>query len=122
MGAFPKTPTRYAEFLERFPRLAKAWEEIALTGQTGPLDARIVRLLKLAMSMGALREGAVRASVRKGLLLGLRKEEIEQVATIAAGTIGLPACVAVYSWIQDELEKQRASAQAQRTSATNLNE
>lgn len=110
METSPKAPTRYMEFLDRYPKLAKAWEAIAETGRMGPLDARMVRLLKLAVSIGAMREGAVHASVRKGLAMGISKEEFEQVAAIAAGTIGLPACVAVYSWIQDELERSSGTS------------
>jgi hypothetical protein len=49
--------------------------------------------------MGALREGAVRAGVRKALAQGISRVEIEQVIALAAGTLGLPATVAVYSWV-----------------------
>jgi alkylhydroperoxidase/carboxymuconolactone decarboxylase family protein YurZ len=76
---------------------------IAEAGREGPLDARTARLVNLAVALGALREGAVHAGVRKALAQGISREEIEQVIALAAGTLGLPAAVAVYSWVEDVL-------------------
>jgi alkylhydroperoxidase/carboxymuconolactone decarboxylase family protein YurZ len=64
-----------------------------------------VRLVKLAVACGALREGAVHASVRKALALGLTRAEIEQVIALAAGTLGLPATVAIFSWVEEAFEE-----------------
>ena len=43
------------------------------------------------------------ASVRKGLAMGITREELEQVVAIAAGTLDLPRTVAAYTWIKDLL-------------------
>jgi alkylhydroperoxidase/carboxymuconolactone decarboxylase family protein YurZ len=99
MKAAPTPPKTYQSFVKRYPKIGQAWEVIAEAGQDGPLDAKTVRLLKLAVAMGALREGAVRAGVRKALAQGISRVEIEQVIALAAGTLGLPATVAVYSWV-----------------------
>ena len=72
-------------------------------GRQGPLDEKSSRIIKLAVAIGALREGAVHANVRKALAQGVTPEEIEQVLALAAGTIGLPATVAAFSWIKDLL-------------------
>lgn len=96
-----KPPKTHEEFVARFPGLADAWEKLGAAGDAGPLDARTVRLVKLAAAIGAMREGAVHASVRKALAAGIPREAIEQVLAAAAPTIGLPAAVAVYSWIRD---------------------
>jgi alkylhydroperoxidase/carboxymuconolactone decarboxylase family protein YurZ len=48
-----------------------------------------------------MREGAVHASVRKAVALGITREELEQVVALAAGTIGLPSTVAVWSWLDE---------------------
>jgi 4-carboxymuconolactone decarboxylase len=100
----PIPPKTYERFIQRYPKLAKAWAEIGLAGREGPLDERTARLIKLAVAIGALREGAVHACVRKALAQGISREEIEQVIALAAGTVGLPATVAVYSWIQDRTD------------------
>lgn len=98
----PTPPAAYVAFQQRFPKIGRAWELLAEAGSEGPLDARTARLVKLAVSAGALREGAVHAGVRKALAMGIARDEIEQVVALAAGTLGLPAAVAVYSWVQDE--------------------
>jgi len=97
----PKPPKTYDEFVRRYPKLGKAWEQIAEAGEEGPLDKKTARLVKLAIAVGAMREGAVHASARKALAIGISKEEIYQVVALAAGTLGLPATVAVYTWIED---------------------
>lgn len=94
-------PTTYQSFIERYPQLGKAWEMIAEAGKEGPLDDKTVRLVKLALAIGALREGAVHAGVRKALAVGVSRDEIGQVVALAAGTLGFPATVAAYSWVQD---------------------
>ena len=101
----PKPPRTYDDFIERYPKLGQAWQQIAEAGQDGPLDQKTARLVKLAIAAGAMREGAVHASTRKALALGVSKEEIYQVVALAAGTLGLPSTVAVYTWIEEVLGK-----------------
>jgi alkylhydroperoxidase/carboxymuconolactone decarboxylase family protein YurZ len=103
----PRPPKTYEAFVKRYPKMAQAWERIAEAGSEGPLDEKTIRLVKLAVSIGALREGAVHASLRKALSMGITREEIEQVIALAGGTLGLPATVAVYSWIRDGLPRGR---------------
>ncbi len=101
----PKPPKTYQAFVERYPEIAQAWEMLAAAGKEGPLDERTARLVKLAVSIGALRQGAVHSGVRKALSMGIGREEIEQVIALAAGTLGLPAAVAVFSWVQEILSE-----------------
>ena len=101
MAGPPKPPKTFLEFAERFPKLKEGWESIAEAGREGPLDERTVRLVKLGIAIGAMREGAVHASVRKARAMGIPDEALEQVVALSAGTIGLPATVAVWSWTRD---------------------
>ena len=103
--AGPRPPQRYREFIQRFPDLSRAWEAINEAGEKGPLDARSQRLVKLAVAMGAMREGAVRSGVRKALAMGIPLEEIEQLVPLAAGTLGMPSAVACWSWILEAAKK-----------------
>jgi alkylhydroperoxidase/carboxymuconolactone decarboxylase family protein YurZ len=103
-------PEAYQAFVRRYPKLGQAWETTAQAGREGPLDDRVSRLVKLALAIGAMREGAVHASVRKALAQGIRKEEIEQVVALAAGTLGFPATVAVFSWVQDVFASSQGRA------------
>jgi alkylhydroperoxidase/carboxymuconolactone decarboxylase family protein YurZ len=104
MASNPKPPQTYEEFVQRFPKLGEAWTLIHAAGETGPLDEKTARLVKLGVALGAMREGAVHSSVRKAIAQGIRPEEIEQVVALAASTLGLPSTVAVFSWIRDHLD------------------
>jgi alkylhydroperoxidase/carboxymuconolactone decarboxylase family protein YurZ len=99
----PKPPKTYRAFVKRYPKISQGWDAIAEAGRIGALDEKTIRLVKLGLAIGALREGAVHANVRKALALGITTDEIEQVIALAAGTHGLSATVAAYSWVQDAL-------------------
>ena len=101
-------PKKYKDFTSRFPKLAKVWDSIHEAGVAGPLDAKTQHLVKLAVSIGALREGAVHASTRKALDMGITMEEREQVVALAAGTLGMPATVAAFTWVRDVTHKPQA--------------
>ena len=105
MKTGPKPPKTYETFVKRFPKLADAWESIAQAGKDGPLDAKAARLIKLAIAIGAMREGAVHANVRKALASGITVAEIEQLVALAASTLGMPSTVAVFTWVHDEIDK-----------------
>jgi alkylhydroperoxidase/carboxymuconolactone decarboxylase family protein YurZ len=97
-----RPPATHQRFVRRFPRLGRAWDLVNEEGGAGPLDARSQRLLKLAIAIGAMREGAVRSGVRKARDAGASLAEMEQVVALAASTIGFPAAVAVWSWVRGE--------------------
>lgn len=101
MSPLPHPPDTYRSFVKRYPKIAEGWEAIASAGRDGPLDEKTARLIKLAAACAALREGAVHANVRKALSMGITREEIEQVVALTAGTLGLPATVAVFSWVEE---------------------
>ncbi len=97
-----KPPAAHQQFVRRFPKLAQAWELVNEEGAAGPLDARTQRLAKLAIAVGAMREGAVHSAVRKARDASVSIGEMEQVVALAASTIGFPSSVAVWSWIREE--------------------
>ena len=100
----PKPPKTYNEFCARYPDLEKAWELINQAGRcAGSLDEKTQRLIKLGISVGAMREGAIHSGVRKALKMGITRREIEQIVALAAGTLGMPATVAVFSWVRDTM-------------------
>ena len=105
MKSGPKPPKAYEAFLKRYPEIGEAWDRLGEASKKGPIDEKSARLIKLASSIGALRQGAVRAGVRKALAEGITRAEIEQVIALAVGTIGFPASVAVFTWIEDILDR-----------------
>jgi 4-carboxymuconolactone decarboxylase len=102
----PKPPRTYDEFSETFPKLREAWDLLGHAAKDGPLDDRTARLIKLGVSIGAMREGAVHSSARKAVALGVSREEMNQVVAIAASIIGMPSAVAVWTWLRDADSKQ----------------
>ena len=105
MTDLPSPPAAFIDFADRHPGLAAAWEAAGVAGQEGPLDPDTVRMVKLGVAIGAMREGSVHASVRKALAQGIPPEALDQVVAIAAGTIGFPAAVAVHTWVRDVLDE-----------------
>lgn len=106
----PKPPAAFEAFARRYPRLAEAWSLTGEEGLQGPLHETTVRLIKLAIAIGAMREGAVHSSVRKARAAGFPQAAIDQVVALAAGTLGFPATVAVYTWTRDEPASKRRQA------------
>lgn len=105
---YPKPPKTYTKFTERFPELAQAWELIHEGGEkAGPMDEKTRRLVKLGIAIGSRQTGSVHSSVRKALAMSITLEELEQVAALAAGTMGMSAGVAAYTWIHEEVDKGR---------------
>jgi alkylhydroperoxidase/carboxymuconolactone decarboxylase family protein YurZ len=101
-----KPPKTYEEFASRFPGLAEGWDQLRKGAQdAGPLDERTLLLVKLAITVGAQREGALHSAVRRARAGGASDDEIEQVIATAATTIGLPSTVAAWTWARDELKK-----------------
>ena len=105
MAPVPPPPDTFAEFCQRFPKVAQAWQLVGEAGRGWPLDEKSGRLVKLAVSIGALREGAVHSAVRKAVAAGASREEIDQVLALAVSTIGFPAAVAAYTWVRDCLDR-----------------
>ena len=108
MKETPDSTMKYMDFIKRYPHLGEAWAAIHEEEGQGPLDARTIRLLKLAVAIGAHREGAVHSAVRKALKAGLTREELEQVVALGASTVGMPSSVAAFTWVQDVLAKAGA--------------
>jgi 4-carboxymuconolactone decarboxylase len=112
MAPSPKPPDTFTEFARRFPELAASWKLAGEAARQGPLDNRTCRLVKLAVAVGALREGAVHSAVRRALAAGLTPAEVEQVVALSASTIGFPAAVAAYTWARDVVGQGDAAAGA----------
>jgi len=105
MESLMKPPPRsYNAFVARHPKLGEAWQLIREAEAAGPIEAADRRLVKLAVAVGALRQGAVSSAARKARAEGISLEAMEQVVALATSTIGLPAAVACRDWIHSALE------------------
>jgi alkylhydroperoxidase/carboxymuconolactone decarboxylase family protein YurZ len=98
-------PQVVQELAETYPEV---WEAYGRLGEAasaaGPLDAKTERLVKLALAIGAGRQGAVHSHARRAARAGWSPEELRQVALLAITTLGWSGAVAAYCWINDVLE------------------
>ena len=99
-----KLPNSVSSFEKKHPAV---WEAFARLGeachQSGPLDEKTRRLVKLALAVGLRHEGAVHSATRNALKSGATREELEHVVMLAITTIGWPAAHAAMTWIEDDL-------------------
>jgi alkylhydroperoxidase/carboxymuconolactone decarboxylase family protein YurZ len=100
-------PSSVSSFKEKHPTV---WEAFARLGEacheTGPLDEKTRRLVKLALAVAVRHEGAVHSATRNAMKCGVTREELEHVAILAITTIGWPAARAAMTWIDDDLSEQ----------------
>lgn len=101
-----KLPDFLQGVIEEYPDVWKAYQDLGeACGTAGPLDPKTVRLVKLALAIGAKSEGAVHSHTRRALRDGISRDEIQQVALLAVTSIGWSSSMAALSWIQDVLDK-----------------
>jgi alkylhydroperoxidase/carboxymuconolactone decarboxylase family protein YurZ len=105
----PKLPKHYVEFMEKYPRVADAYDRFGRACHlAGPLDTRTRALVKLGIAIGGRLEGGSHAQIRKALDAGVTPDEIRHVALLALPTIGFPASMAALSWVEDLLGRSLA--------------
>ena len=101
----PPLPDLFLRFQKENPEIARAYEELGrAVHAAGPLDDQTRALVKLAVSIGAQREGAVHAHTRKAVAAGVAPEAIRHAAYLALPTIGFPGMMAALSWVNDILD------------------
>ena len=100
-----KIPKRFTRFMEKHPDIGKAYFELGeAVHKAGPLDEKTRALVKVAISGGAMLEGAFHSHIRKAVQAGATKEELQHIAFLALPTIGFPSMMALLSWIDDIFE------------------
>jgi alkylhydroperoxidase/carboxymuconolactone decarboxylase family protein YurZ len=101
-------PSSISSFEKKHPAV---WEAFARLGEacheTGPLDEKSRRLVKLALAVAFRHEGAVHSATRNALKCGVTREELEHAVILAITTIGWPAAYAAMTWIEDDLSDQK---------------
>ena len=97
-----KLPSGATKIAKKYPPVWEAYQQLgAACAKSGPLDARTLRFVKLAIAVGAESEGAVHSHVRRGLDEGLSADELLHVSLLAIPSLGLAKAVAAMTWIED---------------------
>src|SRR3990172_3256696 len=100
----PELPEPFQKLRQDHPRVHQAYEALAgAAHESGPLDERTRRLVKLAISVGARLEGAVRSHAWQAKEVGITEAEIDHVVLLSLTTIGLPTMVAARTWVASAL-------------------
>lgn len=103
-------PRRAGDLAKLAPEVWEAYANLGkAVAEAGPLDERIRRLIKLALAIGARSEGATHSHARQAIDEGLAPEELRQVVMLAITTLGFPAAMAGFSWVEDELKESAAA-------------
>jgi alkylhydroperoxidase/carboxymuconolactone decarboxylase family protein YurZ len=101
-----RTPASIQEFQSKYPRI---WEAFAELGkrchETGPLEEKTRRLVKLGIAIALRHEGAVHSAARNALKSQATLEELYHVAILSITTIGWPAAFAAMTWIDDAAKR-----------------
>lgn len=108
-----KLPSFYRRFAAEQPRVAEAYEALsaACLGE-GPLDRRMLELVKIGIALGARLEGGIHSHVRRAREAGATADEIRHAIRQGLTTVGFPTMMAALAWANDVLETdgaQRAS-------------
>jgi alkylhydroperoxidase/carboxymuconolactone decarboxylase family protein YurZ len=99
-------PGTFKEFVERFPALGQAHEQIGMAVEaSGPLDRRTCELIKIGLSIGAGLESATRSHVRRAMQHGVSEAEIEQAVLLSYNTCGWPRMVMAWRWVREQFAR-----------------
>lgn len=103
MTTDPKTlPSGAGDVAAAYPQVWDAYAALGkATSEAGPIDGRTARLVKLALAIGVLSEGAVHSHARRALEEGIEPAALKQVALMAIPTMGFPQGVRALTWIED---------------------
>jgi alkylhydroperoxidase/carboxymuconolactone decarboxylase family protein YurZ len=89
----------------------EVWRAYAALGEAcadaGPLGGEALRLVKLALAIGAASQGGVHSHCRRALAEGVAPAALKQVALLAIPTLGFPRAVAALTWIEDVTDPDR---------------
>ncbi|MDO8670770.1 MAG: carboxymuconolactone decarboxylase family protein [Dehalococcoidia bacterium] len=99
-------PNVYKGFGEKFPGIKEAYDALAVRcNESGPLDRRSRRLVKLGVAIGLGSEGGVRSHARRALEEGVPAAELRHAVLMAITSAGFPAMIAAMHWVEEVIEK-----------------
>jgi 4-carboxymuconolactone decarboxylase len=109
-----KLPQPLVDFKKTYPDVWRAFTELGdQCHGAGPLDEKTRRLVKVALAVGAGLEGGTHSAVRKALAAGVSAEEVQHVVVLSATTVGWPAMVRSWTWVNDVLEGSLEDVEAE---------
>jgi alkylhydroperoxidase/carboxymuconolactone decarboxylase family protein YurZ len=103
-------PTFANQFRKSHPEIWKAFNDLAgACHESGPLDEKSRRLVKVALCVGAAVEGGAHSAARNARTAGVTQAELDHVALLAITTLGFPAAMRARAWLSDASGKKPSS-------------
>jgi alkylhydroperoxidase/carboxymuconolactone decarboxylase family protein YurZ len=100
-----EVPGRFLKFKGDYPDVFGAYDQLGnAAGTAGPLDAKTVELVRLAIVVGAQLQGAVHSHTRRALEAGVSPAEIRHAVLLAVTSLGFPSMMSALSWVNDVLD------------------
>ncbi len=101
-----RVPGTFKQFILKYPELGRSHERVAKSVEAaGPLDAKMLSLIKIGICAGAGLESALRSHVRRARQHGATEAEVEQAILLAMNTVGFPRTVAAWSWAREQFSR-----------------
>ncbi len=98
-------PKFYQKLQEEYKDVMQAVDQLGKAVQNaGPLDDKMVQLIKLAAAATQKSEGAVHSHARRAVEAGATPDEVCHALILLVPTIGYPNAAAALSWVQDLFE------------------
>jgi 4-carboxymuconolactone decarboxylase len=97
-------PDLLNSFKERYPDAWSAYEQLkAACDRQGPLDAKTVELVKIAVSTAQEHHGGLIAHISQARKAGATEEEIHHAILLTTGLVGIPAVLAAFATAMEYL-------------------
>ncbi|WP_367025809.1 carboxymuconolactone decarboxylase family protein [Methylococcus sp. ANG] len=97
-----RLPKNYVLLQKEYPGFIAAVERLgAALKEQGPIDDKTAHLVQLAAAVAIHSEGSVHSHVRRALVAGASREEINHAIILLTSTLGFPTVSAALSWAQD---------------------
>lgn len=97
-------PEIYQRFERQYPQVLDAFKELTEREHAaGPLSERDRRLVKLGMAIGMASRGGVKSAVRHAVQSGISPDDVRHAVVLSISTIGFPAAVASFRWVEEAL-------------------
>jgi 4-carboxymuconolactone decarboxylase len=101
-------PRSWTQLEREYPDVVAAYDALSeACRRAGPLEASVVALVKLAISVGCGSQRTVHAHAKKALRAGVDPASLRQIALTALPTIGLPAALDALRWIDESIREEQ---------------
>ena len=98
-------PKTFKKITDEYPDVWAAHEQLSeACAEAGPLDRKIVELIKVGICVGAGLETATQRHAIMAMENGAMKDEIYQTVLMAMTTVGHPRAAAGWKWVKSVVE------------------